>query len=98
MKNSISNQKKPLNSNSDQERAIFIIDKNNQKREGEILFSFEENGDEYVIYELDNQVFGAKVDQKNDLFPIEEDEWPLVEKIYEQFLNDEELNYSPKKS
>lgn len=83
-----------LNSEAEQNRSIFITDKNNQKHEGSILFSFEENGDEYVIYELNNQAFAAKVDNNNNLFPIEEDEWPLVEKIYEQFLKDQELNDS----
>lgn len=79
-------------------KTIFITDENNVKHEGEIIFSFTENGDEYIIYELNNQAFGAKINEHKKLSPIDDDEWPLVEKIYNQFLeekdddaNDEDL-------
>ncbi len=79
------------NNNNDNElSSIIVTDENNQTHEGKIIFSFEENGDEYVIYELKDQVFGAKVDNNNNLTAINDDEWPLVEKIYNQYLNDNE--------
>lgn len=69
-------------------RQIIIKDEKGNIKEGKIIFSFTENGDEYVIYQLDEQAFAAKIDENNDLYAIDDDEWPLVEKIYNQYCEE----------
>ncbi len=92
-KTKISNKAHKLNQVTNDEqnlRKIIIKDGDDQMREGEIIFSFSENGDQYIIYELDNQAFGAKIDENNHLHAIDDDEWPLVEKIYNQYCQENE--------
>ena len=72
-----------------EERTIIITGDDGIEREGFILFSFEANGDEFVLYELEDNAYAAKVDDNGDLAPIEEDEWKLVEKIYNEYMEDE---------
>lgn len=71
-----------------QERTIVVKDENGKTLEGEILFTFEANGDDFVLYAIEDQVFAAKVTEENELMPIEEDEWKLVEKIYNEYMED----------
>ena len=68
--------------------SIVITDENGKKHNGKILFSFEANGDEFVVYELLDNAHAAKIDDDGSLIPIEEDEWKLVEKIYNEFIED----------
>ena len=49
------------------------------------LFTFEENGDQFILYEIDDVVYGAKLNEDDSLKPIEEDEWELVEKIFNEW-------------
>jgi hypothetical protein len=39
---------------------ITIIDQNNNKLKAKILFTFNENGDDFVLYELNENVYAAK--------------------------------------
>lgn len=55
-----------------------------------ILFTFEENGDQFIMYEIDDVAYGAKVNEDNSLVKIEDDEWNLVEKIFNEWLEEEE--------
>ncbi|NQZ29053.1 MAG: DUF1292 domain-containing protein [Mycoplasmatales bacterium] len=73
------------NTNIDEDRIIEITLENGEKVEGEILFTFEANGDDFVLYEVQEELFAAKVDEQGQLKPIEEDEWSLVEKVYEEY-------------
>lgn len=58
---------------------------NGQKVNANIVFTFEENGDQFILYEIDNVVYGAKLNEDDSLRPIEEDEWELVEKIFNEW-------------
>ncbi len=55
-----------------------------------VLFTFEENGDQFIMYEIEEMAYGAKVKEDNTLIPIEDDEWDLVEKIFNEWLDEEE--------
>ncbi len=48
------------------------------------MFTFEENGNQFIMYEIDEIAYGAKIKEDNSLFAIEEDKWNLVEKIFNE--------------
>jgi len=72
------------------ERTITITLENGTTVEGEILFTFELNGDNFILYELEDKMFAARIDEEDNLSPINEDEWPMIEKIYNQYIEDQE--------
>jgi len=57
-----------------EERTINITLENGEVAEGEILFTFEANGDDFILYSLNDEVFAAKIDEDNNLAQVEEDE------------------------
>lgn len=68
-----------------------IIDielENGKKINANILFTFEENGDQFIMYEIDEIAYGAKIKEDNSLVAIEEDEWNLVEKIFNEWMKE----------
>ena len=71
-----------------EERKIEVKLENGKSAEGEILFTFEANGDNFVLYSINEEVFAAKIDENNNLFPVEQDEWPHVEKIFNQYMEE----------
>ncbi|CAM9093802.1 DUF1292 domain-containing protein [Mycoplasma marinum] len=73
------------NTNLDEDRIIEVVLENGEKAEGIILFTFEANGDNFVLYEIQEQLFAAKVDEQGGLKSVEEDEWSLIEKVYEEY-------------
>ena len=70
------------------EKTILIKTENGKTLEGLILFTFEANGDNFVLYQIEDKVHSAKVDQEGNLSPVLEDEWKLVEKVYNQYLEE----------
>ncbi|MGL4252138.1 MAG: DUF1292 domain-containing protein [Metamycoplasmataceae bacterium] len=60
--------------------------------EAEIVFTFEENGDTYILYAIGNNVHPAKIADDDSLIMLEDDEWEIVEKIFNEFMEDEENN------
>lgn len=70
--------------------SIFVTTEDGKKLEGEIVFTFEANGDDFVLYEINDEIHAAKVDEENNLTQLEEDEWKLVEKIYTEWLEEQE--------
>ena len=73
------NNKEKLNNN------IIEVELNDGKKvNANIVFTFEENGDQFILYEIDDVVYGAKLNEDDSLKPIEEDEWELVEKIFNE--------------
>ncbi|MGL5204634.1 MAG: DUF1292 domain-containing protein [Metamycoplasmataceae bacterium] len=58
--------------------------------EAEIVFTFEENGDTYILYAIGETVHPAKIAEDDSLIMIEDDEWEIVEKIFNEFMNDDE--------
>ena len=80
------NNKEKLNNN------IIEVELNDGKKvNANIVFTFEENGDQFILYEIDDVVYGAKLNEDDSLKPIEEDEWELVEKIFNEW--NEENNH-----
>ena len=71
---------------------IIEVELNDGKKvNANIVFTFEENGDQFILYEIDDVVYGAKLNEDDSLKPIEEDEWELVEKIFNEW--NEENNH-----
>ena len=65
---------------------IIEVELNDGKKvNANIVFTFEENGDQFILYEIDDVVYGAKLNEDDSLKPIEEDEWELVEKIFNEW-------------
>lgn len=60
------------------------------KVDANILFTFNENGDQFILYEIDQVAYGAKVKDDNHLAAIDEDEWELVEKIFNEWVEGQE--------
>lgn len=71
---------------------IFITTEDGREVEGEILFTFEANGDDFVFYTLgdSDEANVSKVDEEGNLKPVEEDEWKLLEKVFEEYQEDME--------
>ena len=72
------------------DRTITITNADGKEIEGEVLFTFEANGDDFILYGIEEEVFAAKIDDSGNLSKVEEDEWKLVEKIYNEFMEDME--------
>lgn len=81
------NQIKEAKLNDD---VINIELENGQKVDANILFTFNENGDQFILYEIDNVAYGAKIKDDNNLEAINDDEWELVEKIFNEWAEDQE--------
>jgi hypothetical protein len=60
--------------NNENDRQIIITLENGETKEGLILFTFESNGDDYVLYELDDKAYAAKINDDDALTPVDEDE------------------------
>lgn len=73
-------------------RDIVITDKDGKKLAGKILFVFEANGDNFALYQIDDHVYAGKIDEQNNLKPVEEDEWKLVEKVFNQYMEEQDGN------
>lgn len=71
---------------------IYITNEEGKELEGEILFTFEANGDDFVFYLLEGteEVNVSKMDEEGNLKPVEEDEWKLLEKVFEEYQEDME--------
>lgn len=66
--------------------------KDGKKVNANIVFTFEENGDQFILYEINDVVYGAKLNEDNSLRQIEEDEWELVEKIFNEWNEENNQN------
>ena len=81
------NNKENLKNNS-----IEVELKDGKKVNANIVFTFEENGDQFILYEINDVVYGAKLNEDNSLKQIEEDEWELVEKIFNEWNEENNQN------
>lgn len=70
------------------DRTIIVKDEKGNELEGKIIFTFEANGDDFILYEINNEAFAAKMSEEGELSPVQEDEWKLVEKIYNEYMED----------
>lgn len=75
-----------------QNQKIYITTEDGKELEGEILFTFDANGDDFVFYVLEGseEVNVSKVNEEGALSPVEEDEWKLLEKVFEEYQEDME--------
>lgn len=76
---------------------FYVIDDEGKELEMQILFTFENEGSNYVLYfdpKTDSgDVFASKFDEDNRLIPIEEDsEWDMVEEVLGAFEDEQEEN------
>ena len=60
-----------------------------QAVDANILFTFNENGDQFLFYEIGDWAYAAKLNPDNSLAPLAADEWPVVEQIFNEWLADE---------
>ncbi len=68
---------------------IEIELENGNKVNADILFTFNENGDQFILYEINDIAYGAKINDDNSLKQLEEDEWELVEKIFNEWQEEQ---------
>lgn len=79
---------------------LTITLENGQIIDANIILTFKENGDQFIIYEIEEKndfneysvVYGSKIDENNLIKPIENDEWPIVEKIFNEWVEQNDLN------
>lgn len=65
---------------------VLVVElEDGKKINANILFTFNENGDQFILYEFDNTAYAAKIKDDNTLEPINDDEWNLVEKIFNEW-------------
>lgn len=69
------------------ENKIIVTNEKNERLEGELIFEFSENGDDYVVYGIGDTMYVAKYNENHELFPVGDDEWPLIEKIIEDYFD-----------
>lgn len=70
----------------DQElREIDVYDEKGHKLKGIVLFTFEEAGDTFICYSVDEEIFFSKLKEDNSLEELEDDEYEIVEKIWKDF-------------
>ena len=67
---------------------IIITNKNNKKEKGKILFITKQNDNEYIFYELKNKLFVSKLLKDNKLEDVSEEEWPILEEIYQEYIQE----------
>jgi len=72
------------------ERTITVTLDNGSTIDGEVLFTFELNGDNFILYEIDEKLYAARIDEEDNLSPINNDEWPMIEKIYNDYIEEQE--------
>ncbi len=75
--------------------SIFVTDETGQEKEMEILFTFDNKDDRYVLFVDPNsetgEVFASRYDESGNLFTIEdEEEWAMIEEVLGAFQEDEE--------
>lgn len=91
MNKKIDIKKTDLNNN-----VLTITLEDGQVIDANVLFTFEENGDQYIIYEIEHEVDGeieyvayaAKINDDNSITQISEDEWPIIEKIFNEWMEE----------
>lgn len=76
---------------------ITVIDENDNEIEMEILFTFDsdEFNKSYVLYfnplEEEPEVYASSFDDEGNLSAVETDEeWAMIEEVYNTFMSDEE--------
>jgi len=82
----------------EEDRKLIVTDENNNQIEMEIMFTFDKDGKNYVVYhnplndkENDIEVFASTYDEEGNLFPVESDEeWDMIEEVLDTFLEDQE--------
>ena len=77
--------------NNDQDKEIIITLKSGKEEKASVLFTFEVNGDDFILYELNHKAYAAKLNEDDSLTAVNEDEWNLVEKTYNQYIEAQDL-------
>ena len=82
-----------------EDKRLLVIDEEGNEIEMEIMFTFDYNQKNFVVYFNPSQegeeidVFSSIYDENGNLYPIEsEEEWKVVEEMIESFTDEEEEN------
>ena len=82
-----------------EDKRLLVIDEEGNEIEMEIMFTFDYNQKNFVVYYNPSQegeeidVFSSIYDENGNLYPIEsEEEWKVVEEMIESFTDEEEEN------
>lgn len=74
--------------NKEENRDIIEIKMDDgSTKKGKVVFAFNEAGDDFVVYELDNQTFASIIDKDNNLRVLDDKENEIVEEIYNNYLD-----------
>lgn len=74
---------------------IIVTDDQGKELIFEILFTFDHDGNKYVLYydpeQEDGEVFASKYSEDGTLNPIDsKEEWDMVEEVFDSFVLEEE--------
>lgn len=72
------------------DREIELTLDNGETVTANVIFTFEENGDDFILYEYADNAFAAKVLPDGQLRTLADDEWELIKRIYEEYQNENE--------
>ena len=78
-------------------KKLIVIDDSGQEIEMEIMFTFSENGKNYVVYfnpqddDEDTELYVSCYDDEGNLYPVEtEEEWDMIDEVVGAFIEDSE--------
>lgn len=76
---------------------LYVTDESGKEIEMEIMFTFSENGKNYVVYfnpeddDENTDLFVSCYDEEGNLYPVEtEEEWDMIDEIVGAFIEDSE--------
>ena len=72
----------------EQKNTVEITKKDGTVVTGNVLYAFEANGDNFVLYSIQDEFFGAKIMDDGSLKTVENDEWKLLEKIFKKYFEE----------
>ena len=78
-------------------KKLIVIDDSGKEIEMEIMFTFSENGKNYVVYfnpqddDEDTELYVSCYDDEGNLYPVEtEEEWDMIDEVVGAFIEDSE--------
>ncbi len=76
-------------------KLMYVEGPDGQDVEMEILFTFDKDGKNYVVFRENNsmseEIFASQYDEEGNLNPIEtDDEWAMIEEVLGAFIEETE--------
>ena len=66
--------------------AFEVTMENGEIEKAELLFSFESSGDNFIMYAIKGAAYGAKLNKDGKLSKVYDDEWKLLEKMFNEYM------------